>query len=222
MPTSGGREPVPERQPAADLLIGQERPAQPRRGHRGGVQEVDVGSAQRGDAAGDLVRLEARVDLVERGDGGDEVHAVQRRELPRASDLLDRAAPRHGHRVAGRQLEPRDLLDGGRDEDVQSAPARGGHHDHAPEAERGAERLRQALGRRGAADLDVDDPLVARELQHPRHRRPRHAEPLRDLLLRELVAVVELGRIRQFLHRCAGQMFRHVVGLYQTNETTRK
>ena len=50
------------------------------------------------------------------------------------------------------------------------------------------QRFRQIVRRRRAPDLDVDDPLVAGELEHPRHRGAGHAEPLRDLLLRELIA----------------------------------
>ena len=189
------------------LLVGEKRPPQPRGRHRGGVQEADVGAARRRDPPGDLVGLEARVQLVEGGDRRDQAHSVQRREVP-APAISAIVLP---HDTASASPGPSPSLAISSSAGSTSTCSGGGDDDHAPQAERGAERLRQVVGRGRAADLDVHDPLVARELEQPRDRGAGHAEPLRDLLLGELVAVVELGRgdQRRCLHICAGHMLRH-------------
>ena len=130
------REPVPQLQPRSRVVVRQEGPPELGGRHGRRVQELDVGTAHGGDAPGDLVRLEAPVHLVERGDGRDELDAGQRREVLRGGDLGEGAPPRDGQRVARLQGEPRDLVERRRHDAVQAAAGRRRHDDDAPEPER--------------------------------------------------------------------------------------
>ena len=188
------REPVPQREAATDLGVGEQRAAQLRGRQRGRVQEAHVGAARVGDATRDLVRLEPHVDLVEPGDRRDEAdtRAARGTGATERSPTPSRPTRRRTRRRA-RSAQPLDLADGGADESLQPAARRRG--DDRPPAEVPSAdsscRARSEASER-SPDLDLDDPLLARELQHPRHRRPRDPEALGDLLLGEMVLVVEL------------------------------
>ena len=181
----------------------------------GECRKRHVCAARGGDAPGDLVRLEAAVH------SSNAAMAGMRRTPCRGGNCRDARSPRSccpttrpsRRRVPARAWAISSTAGAARTCRPAAGWRPGHHHASRPSAESGAPPT--GLRGRRAADLDVDDPLVARDLEHPRHRRPRDAEPLRDLLLRELVAVVELRRGVGLLHKCAGQMFRHVVGLYQ-------
>jgi hypothetical protein len=211
-----GREPVPQRQPAAHLRVRQQRPAQVRGRQGRRVQEAHVGAAGVGDPAGDLVGLEPLVGLVEARDGRNEADAAQRREPARLGELPDRRAPGDGQHVAGAQAEPRELGERGRDQDLQLVPGRGGDDDRAPNAERRLELLRELRSGGRPPDLDVDDALIARDAQHPRDGGARHPQAVGDLLLGELILVVELGCgedggrcVVETLGRVFGEFVRH-------------
>ena len=144
----------------------------------------------------------ARVGCVERRGGAvelDDLLGIGPAHRQAARDLEHGAAPGHGDRAGGPELGEQvhgDLGHGVAREVVGLLAGRGGGNvgDHGGgQPEPGHQRvleIHEAGG--GVDDLDADDGLLHRAIQQPAHLEAAEAQPVTDLGLAEVHAVVQL------------------------------
>ena len=146
MPTSAAASRSHSCQPALGVVVRQQGPAQLGGRHGRRVQELDVGAAHGGDAPGDLVRLEAPVQLVERGDGRDELDAGAAAGSA-ATRRSRRGCCPHETASASPGCSASRAISSSAGATMPCRPPRAErrHDDDAPEPERLAQRLGQAL-----------------------------------------------------------------------------